>query len=173
MKSKLFLIIAFFPIICFSQSNKHNLFGIDLDLGWNSLTGQQALAYYNQDQDKSSQYVITDCDYIHDKINSKFLNLGLTEMLLVFPKGSKGRLDELQPELFIARKYYANLNDYNNNSYIDIVKIKSLLTEVYGNPELNMKKDKFSIYKWKGVYYQIIITCREDELTSTLIYTKE
>jgi hypothetical protein len=45
----------------------------------------------------------------------------------------------------------------------DIEKILSILKDEYGEPELNMIKDKYSVYKFDGVYYQIIVTCREDE----------
>ena len=55
----------------------------------------------------------------------------------------------------------------------DISKTKYLLNQQFGNPELNMVREKYSVYKWKGVNYQIILTSREDELSTTLIYTKE
>ena len=173
MRIRLLIILAFFPIICSCQSKNHVLFGIDLDLDWYSLTDQQALGYASQNLNKEAKFVIANCDFIHDKIDSKFLDLKFNEMLLFFPTGHKGKLIELKPDLFIARKYYTSISDYYSNSPYDIDRIKKLLSEVYGNPELNMEKDKYSVYKWKGVYYQIIITCREDDLTTALIYTKE
>lgn len=173
MKKTILLICALIPLISFSQSNKHILFGIDLDSDWKSLTNQQALSYFVQDQDKNSNFVITDCDYIHDKIDTKFLNIGFKELLLIFPKGYKGKLDSMNPDMFIGRISYTDISDYASKSNNDIAKILSLLKDEYGEPELNMIKDKYSVYNWNGVYYQIIVTCREDELTTTLIYTKK
>lgn len=173
MKKTILLIFAFLPLICFSQSSKHNLFGIDLDSDWYSLTNQQALAYFHLNEDKNSNYIITDCDYIHDKIDVKFLNIGFKEFRLIFPKGYKGKLENLKPEIFLARISYNDTSDYTIKSNNDIKKILILLKDEYGEPELNMTRDKYSIYKWKSNFYQIILTCREDELTTTLIYTKE
>ena len=167
------LLLALLPIICFSQTNKHTVFGIDLDLNWDSLTNQQSLAYWIQDQDKNSNFVITDCSHINNKIDSEFLVLGFKELLLIFPKGYKGKLDSLIPEMFLARINYIDYRDYASKSNNDITKILTFLKEEYSEPELNMVRDKYSVYKWKGVYYQIILTCREDELTTTLIYTKQ
>jgi hypothetical protein len=173
MKKTILLICALIPLICFSQSNKHILFGIDLDSDWKSLTNQQALAYFVQDQDKNSNFVITDCDHINDKIDTKFLNIGFKELLLIFPKGYKGKLDSLNPDMFIGRISYVDVKEYESKSNKDIRIILSILKDEYGEPELNMIKDKYSVYKFNGVYYQIILTCREDELTTTLIYTKK
>ena len=173
MKKTILLIYALIPLICFSQSNKHILFGIDLDSDWKSLTNQQALAYYVQDQDKNSNFIITDCDHIIDKIDTEFLNIGFKELLLIFPKGYKGKLDSLNPDMFLARISYTDIKEYEGKSNKDIEKILSVLKVEYGEPELNTIKDKYSVYKFNGVYYQIIVTCREDELTTTLIYTKK
>jgi hypothetical protein len=173
MKKTILFIFVFIPLICYSQSSKHNLFGIDLDSDWYSLTNQQALAYFQQNHDKNSNYVITDCDYITDKIDINFLNIGFKELLLFFPKVKKVKLDKLIPDFILARIIYNDISDYSAKSNNDIIKILSLLKGEYGEPELNMIKDKYSVYKWNGVYYQIIVTCREDELTTTLIYTKK
>jgi hypothetical protein len=173
MKKTILLIFALIPLICFSQSNNHILFGIDLDSDWKSLTNQQALGYFIQNEDKNSNFVITDCEYIHDKIDTKFLSIGFKELLLIFPKGYKGKLDSLNPDMFLARISYVDINEYEDKSNKDIEKILTVLKDEYGEPELNLIKDKYSVYKFNGVYYQIIVTCREDELTTTLIYTKK
>jgi hypothetical protein len=173
MKKTIILIYALIPLICFSQSNKHILFGIDLDSDWYSLTNKSKYTYSKQDQDNNSKFVITDCDYIQDKIDTKFLNIGFKELLLIFPKGYKGKLDSLNPDMFLARISYTDISDYASKSNNDITKILSLLKDEYDEPELNMKRDKYSVYKWNGVYYDTILTCREDELTTTFIYTKK
>jgi hypothetical protein len=173
MKKNILLICALIPLICYGQSNKHIFFGIDLDSGWKSLTNQQALAYFIQDQDKNSNFIITDCDHISDKIDTKFLNIGFKELLLIFPKGNKGKLANLNPDMFLARISYTDSKEYEGKSNKDIRKILSVLKDEYGEPELNIIKDKYSDYQFNGIYYQIIVTCREDELSTTLIYTKK
>lgn len=173
MKKTILLIYTLIPLICFSQSNKHILFGIDLDSDWYSLTNQQALGYFIQNEDKNSNYVISDCDYIRDKIDTKFLNIGFKEMFLFFPKDTKEKLNILKPDFFLARISYYNTSDYDIKSKNDVKKILSILKDKYGEPELNMIKDKYSVYKLNNVYCQIIVTCREDELSTSLIYTKK
>lgn len=173
MKKNIIILLILLPIISLSQSNKHNVFGINLDLDWYSLTNQQTFAYSIQDHDINTNFVITDCDYVLNKIEAKFLKLGFKELLLLFPKGFKGKLDDLKPEMFLARIRYIDNVNYANKSNNDISKILSILNEEYGEPELNMIRDKYSVYKWKGVYYKIVLTCREDELTTTLIYKKD
>ncbi len=173
MKKYLFIFFAFLPLFSFSQKNKHIFFDIDLDSDWYTLTNQQPLAYWLQDQDKSSNFVITDCHYIQNKIDTQLLNIEFKELLLIFPKGYKGKLDSLNPDMFLARIRYTDISDYTSKSNNDIKKILSLIEYEYDKPELNMIKDKYSVYKWDGVYYQIIVTCRENELSTTLIYTKK
>lgn len=101
------------------------------------------------------------------------MNLGFKEFRLIFPKGHKGKLESLKPEMFLASFSYSDISDYASKSNNDITKILSLIKEKYSEPEIKMVNAKYSVYKWKGVYYQIILTCREDELTTTLIYSKE
>lgn len=172
MKIYIFILFAFLPLFSNSQTSKHKFFGIDLDSDWYTLTNQQSLAYWLQDQDKNSNFVIIDCDY-NNKIDSKFLNIGFNELLLIFQKGYKGKLDSLNPDTFLARISYTDISDYTSKSNNDITKILSLLKYEYGVPELNMIRDKYSVFKWNDVYSQIILTCRLDELTTTLIYTKK
>jgi hypothetical protein len=165
--------LTLIPLFCVGQKSKNSFFGIELDSDWYTLTNQQALNYWIQDQEKNSNYVITDFSHIREKFYSKFLNLGLKELLLIFPQGYKGNLNVLKPDMFLARIRYSNVDDYWNKSNNDVKKILSLLNNVYDKPELNMIREKFSVYKWKGLNSQIILTCREDELTTTLIYSKE
>ncbi len=54
----------------------------------------------------------------------------------------------------------------------DISKIKSLIIDQYGEAELNMDKEDSSTYKWEGVFYEIILTTRKDDMKTTLLYLK-
>ena len=67
MKKYILILFAFLPLFCNCQASKYKIFGVDLNSNWNSLTNQQSLAYWLQDEDKSSSFVMTDCDYIFDK----------------------------------------------------------------------------------------------------------
>ena len=173
MKKYILIIFFFIPLLCFSQANSHKIFGIDLNSDCYSLKNKQKFAYWKQGQDKNSNFVLSDCDYIHNKIDAKFLSLGFKELLLIFPKGYEGDLNSLSPVMFLARISYDNINDYASKSINDMTKTLSFLKDEYGEAKLNMIRDKFSVYKWEGVYYEIILTCREDELTTTLMYTKK
>ena len=168
------LILIFFGYISYCQSSKHFLFGIDLKSDWYTLTNYQQLTYYLTDSDTNNNdlWVITDFEYSYDKIDKTFSEIGFNELLLGFPKGMQSNLQELQPEIFLARKNYKDIKDYYITSESDISKTKYLLNQEFGDPESNMIRDKYLVYEWNGVNYQIVLTCREDELTTTLIYTK-
>jgi hypothetical protein len=165
-----------FSIRCIKDSiNNHVFMGVDLNQNWYSLTNYQKLSYFLTDSDSSNHYplVTTDFKYSHDKISKSFLDLGFDELLLGFPRGMQSKLAHLQPVLFLGRKSYENIESYLHEFENDISKTKYLLNQQFGNPELNMVREKYSVYQWKGVNYQIVLTSREDELTTTLIYTKE
>ena len=164
------LLLLFIPFIGISQSNKHTFMGINLDQNWLTLTNQQKVAYWLQDQDKSSKYVIADCNFILKNIDTKFLNIGFKELLLIFPKGSYDKLDNLSPDLFLARITYADKNDYIFKSKNDINKVLSLLQNNFGKPVINTIVDEYSIYKWENSFYSLILTCRQDELATTVMY---
>lgn len=173
MKFKILFLLLFISITGFSQTDKNVFFGINLNLDWYSLTNQSAVVYQLEDQAKESKYVIMDCDFIKDKIDNRFLSLGFQELLLIFQKEFKGNLNNLKPDVFLARTTYSNINEYAVKSKNDIEKSKALFNEEFGLPELNMIKNEYSVYKWKGAYHELILTCRVDELTTTLIYTKQ
>ena len=157
------------------STNNNSFMGIDLNQNWYTLTNYQQLSYFLVDSDTANHdpLVITDFEYSHDKISKSFLDIGYDELLLGFPRGMQTKLRDLQPELFLARKSYKVMENYLLTFEKDISKTKYLLNQQFGNPELNMVREKYSVYKWKGVNYQIILTSREDELSTTLIYTKE
>lgn len=143
--------------------NNHSFMGIDLNQNWYALTNYQQLTYYLAEQDSSNNlpYVMTDFKFTHNKINNTFINLGFDELLLGFPRGMETKLGDLQPELFLARKKYEDRGDYLQKYEKDISNTKYLLSQTFGNPELNIIKDKYSVYNWKGINYQIILTSKE------------
>lgn len=171
---KIIIIAMFLPVICFSQNNKHNFYGVDLDLDWYTLTNLQALSFHSAlETNKEAQYVITEFKNSHNKIDSALLNIGFSELLLCFPKNINANLNTLSPDLFIARISYQNKISYKEKSETDMIKLLNVLNNKYGSADLNMKKELYSVYKWNGVYNETILTCREDELTTTLIYIKK
>jgi len=158
-----------------AQHSSHNLFGIDLNLDWYSLTNYSFVTYSSASNDKTNDfpYVVTDFEYSHDKININFLNIGYDELLLGFPKSMEGKLRDCRPEIFLSRKYYRDLTDYLKKSDNDISITKDLLINVFGEPQLNSIRDKSSVFQWKGDNYQIILSCKEDDLLTTVIYIKQ
>lgn len=169
--NKLILFIIL-PLVTFGQNSKNIFFGIDLNLDWYSLTNFSAASYYIADQENKLPYIVTDFKYYHDKIDSELLNLKFEELLLGFPKGNTQNFDKLKPELFIARKNYTDLSTYLINSRNDLTKSYDLLIKRFGDPDLNMIREKFTVYRWKKAYFDIVLTCREDELSTTILYVK-
>ena len=170
---KIIYLLTLIPVISFCQVNKHNVFGIDLNLDWYSLTDYSAITYsfINQDN-KDAPYVITDFKYYNDKIYKDFIDIGFSELLLGFPK-NKSNVHGVTPEILIARINYKDINDYKLNSNKNITKILSLLKRKFGDAELNMVKEKSSLYKWNGESYETFLSSVENDLQTTYIYTKK
>lgn len=173
MKAWLLLLFVLFPLLGFAQAPRYNFFGIDLNLDWATLTNYQALTYDLIDQNTPDEvpYIVTDFEFSISKVDQRFLDLGFQELLLCFPKGGKTYSKDLKPHFFMARNTYSS-GEYKAKSQSDIVKIKSLIIEYYGEAGLNMVREEYSTYKWEGVFYQIVLNTNKDDLMTTLIYVK-
>ncbi len=166
----LFLILI--PSISNCQVNNNIIFGIDLNLSWNTLTNYDALTYFEKTSNSKNKYTVTDFSAYNHKINRDFLNLNFTEILLCFPKTEKPNLNELKPELLIARIRYENYSDYINKSSIDIKKILSVLRKEFGESKLSEVKENFSYYNWEDLNYSASLVFDEKNLTATFAYLK-
>ena len=175
-KIKNILLLAAFLTsqLAFGQTSRHKIFNVDLNQDWYTLTNYSYRGYYTADNDLNNldPFIITDFEYSQDKISSTFLDIGFQELLLGFPREENPNLKELRPLMFLARKSYSSVYDYATSANADISKTLELVKKVFGDPILNMIRDDYSVYRWEGVYYEIILTCREDELSTTLIYMK-
>jgi len=173
MKIRLLIVMVLFPVLGFAQAPRNNFFGIDLNLDWQSLTNYQQLTYYLIERDTPEEipYIITDFEFSITKVDQRFLDLGFHELLLGFPKDGKTYSKDLKPQLFLARNSYSLL-DYDEKSQSDIMKIKSLIVERYGEAGLNMVREEYSTYKWEGAFYQITLSTRVEDLTVVLLYFK-
>ena len=82
------------------QSTNNNIFGVNLDLDWYSLTGNPAITYKLKDADESIKYlVVTDCYYYLENVDTEFENLSFDSHLIGFKKGyeaEKSILEKLQ-----------------------------------------------------------------------------
>lgn len=176
---KIILIFLLFSNFCQSQTGNHKIFGIDLDLDFATLTNFQSVTYDLACwQHKDDPFIFTSFEHSYNQIEPKFINLGFTELLLGFQ--NKYKMDStnvntrnLKPELFVAKIYYSDLNAYKLKSGSDIKKILVFLKEKFGDAELNMVKDTYSVFKWNSVYFETILTCREDALSITFLCTKK
>jgi hypothetical protein len=174
MKKLLLLCLVLLPVFGYAQIPQNIFFGIDLNLDWRSLTNYQQLTYDLIERDTPDEvpYVVTDFEFSVGKIEQRFLDLGFQELLLCFPKDGRTSSKDLKPHLFLARNSYST-SDYLSRSRSDILKIKSLIVERYGEAELNAVTADYSTYKWEGALYQVVLTTRKDELTTTLMYVKK
>lgn len=174
MKKWMLLISVFIPLLGLGQTMNHSFFGIDLNLNWKSLTNYQQLTYdlIERDTPEDVPYIVTDFDFSHSRIDRRFFDLGFQELLLCFPKNGRTYSEDLKPHLFLARNSYST-TDYQSSSRSDILKIKSLMMERYGEAELNAVTTDYSTYKWEGAFYQVVLTTRKDELTTTLMFVKK
>lgn len=167
------LFLFLIPSISNCQVNDNIIFGIDLNLSWNSLTNYDALTYFAKTKVSKIKYTVTDFKAYNHKINRDFLNLNFTEILLCFPKVDNPNLNELKPELLIARIRYENYNDYINKSSIDSKKILSVLRKEFGESKSSEVKEKFSYYYWEELKYTAALNFVEKDLTATFAYLKK
>jgi hypothetical protein len=144
-----------------------------MDADWYTLTDYSAVTYdLSFELDPKSDYVTVDFKHSYDKIEKEFFDIGFDELLLSFPKIKNRNLNVLSPTIFIGRIKYSDLAEYNKNSKSDIERTLLLTKRTFGEPVLNMIKDKFTIYKWETDNYSVIVTCREEDLTTSFFYAK-
>lgn len=173
MRLLLFLLILANPFISICQSTSHIVFGVNMNADWYSLTNYSGITYDSSiEENPKSEYVTVDFEYSYNKIDKEFLDIGFDELLLSFPKSENRSLKVLSPSILIGRIKYSDLGLYKKNSKADIERILTLTKKTYGEPVLNMLKDKFTIYKWETATYSIILTCREEDLTTSFYYAK-
>lgn len=173
MRYIILLIVSGFFTGIYGQNSKHVLFGLDMDLDWYSLTNYSALSYAMADSDKSTSYVVTDCDYYLDKVDIEIEKLGFDEYLIAFNKGitaGKSEMESLQPLMYIGRYKYTNLASFKNNAFNKANFLKNKLIAIYGNPDLKIEKSEFRVYKWVIDDFTIIVNAVQNELTTSLNY---
>lgn len=172
------ILILLLPFVLSAQGFVHNFFGINLSKDWYSLTNTSYLGYWIADNDSlnKTDFITVDfADYqgSFDRIDRRFYNLNFDELLLSFPRGMTNLdLQELQPLIFLGRINYSNLGDYRQKAISDTQALLALIKSEYGEAELNMVREEFSVYKWSSTLYEIVLTCREDELSTTVVYLK-
>lgn len=173
MRYIILLIVSGFFTGIYGQNSKHVLFGLDMDLDWYSLTNYSALSYAMADSDKSTSYVVTDCDYYLDKVDIEIEKLGFDEYLIAFNKGvpaSGPDLERLQPFMYIGRYKYSNLASFKSSAFNKANFLKNKLIAIYGNPDLKIEKSEFRVYKWVIDDFTIIVNAVQKELTTSLNY---
>jgi hypothetical protein len=163
----------FAPLLINGQTAQHKIFGINLDLDWTTLTGFQALAFFEGARLSENQYVVTTFEYYNPNIDAKFKLLGFEELLLGFQKNTKIKLSELSPDFFLARTKYRDKEAYQTKSPREIIKAFTLFVREFGEPVLSSKKETYELYKWSDVYFDAILTSRLDELSTTFLYIKK
>jgi ABC-type Fe3+-citrate transport system substrate-binding protein len=175
MRKTLFILLIFAAQLAYGQGSKPTFFGLDLDSDWYSLTNRSRAQYALSEIDSSNKLplVISDCDYSKNKLLKEFSDFDFTLLLLGFPKGYVGNFNQLKPEVFFAIKKYKNTEEYLNKSKNDISNMKKIISAEYGYPELNMINEKYSIFKWKNAYFEIILNSREEELFTQIMCLKQ
>ncbi len=167
---KLVIICAFFTHT-HGQNNSHNLFGLNMDLDWYSLTNYSGLSYAIADNDASIDYVVTDCDFYFDKVDAELEGFGFNDYFIAFPKGAeanKSGLETLLPLLFMGFYDYTDLSSFNSQAFNDAVFLKDKLSQLYGSPSLKIEKEEFRVYQWEVDDVTIIVNSVKSELMTAL-----
>ena len=156
-----------------AQNSKHNIFGLDMDLDWYSLTNYSALAYFSEVQNLSTTYVVTDFDYHLNQVDIELENFNFGEYLIAFDKGAVANrygLEILSPLMFLGRYTYPNNSSFKDKGFNDAEFLKNKLMKLYGEPELKIEKSEFRVYKWEVDDVTIIVNSVQNQLMTVLTY---
>lgn len=173
MRYILILTISMFSFHLNAQDSKHDLFGLNMDLDWYSLTNYSALTYDLANRDKTSKYVVTDFDYHLKQVDIELETFNFNEKLIAFNKDvvtTKTVMEKLSPILFLGRYNYSSTSKFIEKAFEDAEFLKNKLISVHGNPELKIEKTEFRVYKWVVDDVTIIVNSVQDDLTTTLTY---
>ena len=173
MRYILILAISVFSFQLNAQNSKHNLFGLNMDLDWYSLTNYSALTYFEANESSSTPYIVTGFDYHLKQVDIELETFNFSEHLIAFEKGlvaSGPVLKKLSPILFLGRYNYSSSSKFIEKAFEDAEFLKNKLISVHGNPELKIEKTEFRVYKWVVDDVTIIVNSVQDDLTTTLTY---
>ena len=92
-----------------AQNPKHNIFGLDMDLDWYSLTNHSTFTYIAADHE-SKDFITMDFDYHLNQVDIELEEFNFSEYLIIFEKGKKYKteLATLSPFMFLGRYRYPN-----------------------------------------------------------------
>ena len=173
MRYILIFTISVFSFHLYAQDSKHDLFGLNMDLDWYSLTNYSALTYLSASESSSSSYIISDFDYHLNQVDIELETFNFSEYLIAFEKGlvaTGSVLEKLSPILFLGRYNYINRSEFIERAFEDAERLKNKLISLHGNPVLKIEKTEFRVYRWVVSDVTIIVNSVQDDLTTTLTY---
>ena len=179
-KCKLLILLVAICNFAQAQNSDHIISGLDLNKDWYTLTNQAALAYFIQETDRKENNewgipVDVDQDYLNNNVEPEFLNIGFTELILVFPGGStasKSELEKLAPNALMAHLKYSSDGAYESLNKKDFSRIASILMYQFGPPDNTMKKEWGASFEWKFENAQIGLTSNKSDHI-VLFYLKQ
>jgi len=163
-------------MIGLGQDSSHIIYGIDLNKDWYTLSNQSAAAYFIQEQfrienDIPGVGVSLDENYILNYADKEFLNIGFTNIMLVFPQDNQSNLDKIQPEQFYAILKYKSETDYETFNEKAFANIAFVLMSQFGPPNKTMKESWGANFEWNLDNAQILLNTNKTDHIS-LIYIK-
>ena len=175
MKKLLFLLF-FIPLVSFGQKSSHIISGIDLNKDWVTLTNQSVLSYFFQEDYRKKNNlpgVAMDIaeDYLISNVDKDFLNIGFTDLVLIFPMNNQSNLKTLEPTIFTATLKYDSSTDYETLNSKDFSKIAYILMNQFGTPNSSIKKNWGSNFEWNFDNAQLMLNSNETDHIA-LIYQK-
>jgi hypothetical protein len=180
MKKTFSIFIAIgFSFICFSQNSSHIISGIDLNKDWITLTNQSGTSYYIQEDYRNKQGIDgvameIHTDYLLNYVDKDFLNIGFTELVLIFPKGGQATgLEKLEPRILIATLEYESYDDYGSFNEKAFSEIASILMRQFGPPDNTMKESWGASFEWFFDNAQLMFTSTKTEQLLRLMYVKQ
>lgn len=137
-------------------------FGIDLNKDFYSITDAGKASYEQfQFENPTSQNIPF---YPAKSQNlSQFIELGLSKVVIYFPRGESGDFHYLKPSMCIASKVYSNQQEFDNNAYRDYNLLLPKLRQAYGTPTNNVTGSQAISTAWKLSDQQVVLSLDKSE----------
>ena len=165
---KLILIFICLPFLLFTQNNEHIIAGIDLNTNWQTLTNQSVLSYsvqenYRKENNIPGVSMNISNDYLIKYADKDFLDIGFTDIGVVFEQGIQSNLDVESPIMFTATLKYNSNNEYDVLSEKAFSKIASILMYQFGPPNTTMNKNWGANFEWVLNNAQLILNMNSND----------
>ena len=162
MQNSISTLVLSFLFVFNSYAQSISFFGLDLNKDFYGITDASKMSYEQfQFENPTSQNIPF---YPAKSQNlSQFIELGLSKVVIYFPRGESGDFHFLKPSMCIASKVYLNQQEFDNNAYRDYNLLLPKLKQAYGAPTNNVTGGQAISTAWKLSNQQVVLSLDKSE----------